>query len=75
MGKSTAALFAASMVVATSALGGAGQAHDVINCDSAGVCHGASGAKGYYPTARCFCRNFSTASYASSSSLKSLGKK
>ena len=75
MGKSTAALFAAAMVVATSALGGAAQALDVINCDSAGVCYGASGAKGYFPTARCFCRNFSMASYASSSSLKSLGKK
>ena len=75
MGKSTAALFAADMVVATSALGGAAQGHDVINYDSAGVCYGAFRAKGYFPTARCFCRNFSTASYASSSSLKSLGKK
>ena len=75
MGKLTAALFAAAMVLATSALGGAAQAHDIINCDSVGVCYGASEAKGYSPTARCFCRNFSTASYASSSSLKSLGKK
>jgi hypothetical protein len=49
MGKLTAALFAAAMVLATSALGGAAQARDVIKCDSVGVCYGATGARAILP--------------------------